>query len=138
MRSRYTAHVLAKVPYIRDTLAPENRNDFDEASARKWATESEWMGLKILSTDEKSKDAAIEFIATYKTEEKVLEHHETAHFRKDSAENRWYFVDGEAELKEEGQDEAPPVQYVRESPKIGRNDPCPCGSGKKYKKCCGK
>ncbi len=27
---------------------------------------------------------------------------------------------------------------VRESPKIGRNDPCPCGSGKKYKKCCGR
>ena len=27
--------------------------------------------------------------------------------------------------------------YVREQPKIGRNDPCPCGSGKKYKKCCG-
>ncbi|MBP5286865.1 MAG: SEC-C domain-containing protein [Elusimicrobiales bacterium] len=26
----------------------------------------------------------------------------------------------------------------RESPKTGRNDPCPCGSGKKYKKCCGK
>ena len=27
--------------------------------------------------------------------------------------------------------------FVREEPKIGRNDPCPCGSGKKYKKCCG-
>ena len=27
---------------------------------------------------------------------------------------------------------------VRTEPKIGRNDPCPCGSGKKYKKCCGK
>ncbi|HVX83901.1 MAG TPA: SEC-C metal-binding domain-containing protein [Phycisphaerae bacterium] len=27
---------------------------------------------------------------------------------------------------------------VRQTPKIGRNDPCPCGSGKKYKKCCGK
>ncbi|HVY23678.1 MAG TPA: SEC-C metal-binding domain-containing protein [Steroidobacteraceae bacterium] len=26
--------------------------------------------------------------------------------------------------------------YVREAPKIGRNEPCPCGSGKKYKKCC--
>jgi len=26
--------------------------------------------------------------------------------------------------------------YVREQPRIGRNDPCPCGSGKKYKKCC--
>ena len=33
-----------------------------------------------------------------------------------------------------------PVQitYRREEPKIGRNDPCPCGSGKKYKNCCGK
>lgn len=28
--------------------------------------------------------------------------------------------------------------YIREQPKIGRNDPCPCGSGKKYKKCCGR
>lgn len=26
--------------------------------------------------------------------------------------------------------------YVRPEPKVGRNDPCPCGSGKKYKKCC--
>jgi preprotein translocase subunit SecA len=31
-----------------------------------------------------------------------------------------------------------PVTVKRESPKVGRNDPCPCGSGKKYKKCCGK
>jgi preprotein translocase subunit SecA len=30
------------------------------------------------------------------------------------------------------------VTYYREDPKVGRNDPCPCGSGKKYKKCCGK
>ncbi|MGB3082904.1 MAG: preprotein translocase subunit SecA [Candidatus Omnitrophota bacterium] len=34
---------------------------------------------------------------------------------------------------------APEAQtYKRETPKVGRNDPCPCGSGKKYKKCCGK
>lgn len=31
----------------------------------------------------------------------------------------------------------PPVTFVREEPKVGRNDPCPCGSGKKFKKCCG-
>lgn len=31
----------------------------------------------------------------------------------------------------------PPQPYIREK-KVGRNDPCPCGSGKKYKKCCGK
>jgi hypothetical protein len=33
---------------------------------------------------------------------------------------------------------APAGPFVREGPKVGRNDPCPCGSGKKYKKCCGK
>jgi len=34
-------------------------------------------------------------------------------------------------------DHAPRPQTVRVTPKPGRNDPCPCGSGKKYKKCCG-
>ena len=44
----------------------------------------------------------------------------------------------EAELRAEG---GAPVQkvetVVHEGPRVGRNDPCPCGSGKKYKKCCG-
>lgn len=31
---------------------------------------------------------------------------------------------------------APVVTHVRAGPKVGRNDPCPCGSGKKHKKCC--
>ncbi|MCX6348844.1 MAG: SEC-C metal-binding domain-containing protein [Candidatus Aureabacteria bacterium] len=31
-----------------------------------------------------------------------------------------------------------PVTYKRDGAKVGPNDPCPCGSGKKYKKCCGK
>jgi len=31
----------------------------------------------------------------------------------------------------------PQKPFVRETPKVGRNEPCPCGSGKKYKKCCG-
>lgn len=31
-----------------------------------------------------------------------------------------------------------PAPVTREEPKVGRNDPCPCGSGQKYKKCCGK
>jgi len=34
-------------------------------------------------------------------------------------------------------DEATPTPYRKSGPKVGRNDPCPCGSGKKYKKCCG-
>ena len=44
----------------------------------------------------------------------------------------------EAELKSENAGAAPKVEtFVHEGPRIGRNDPCPCGSGKKYKKCCG-
>ncbi len=37
----------------------------------------------------------------------------------------------------EGASAPPPIPIVEHSPKTGRNDPCPCGSGKKYKKCCG-
>ena len=46
----------------------------------------------------------------------------------------------EAELKAKMGGEGAPDKVetvVHEGPKIGRNDPCPCGSGKKYKKCCG-
>jgi preprotein translocase subunit SecA len=43
------------------------------------------------------------------------------------------------EFQEEPSEEIPSVeQYKRSEPKVGRNDPCLCGSGKKYKKCCGK
>ncbi len=41
-------------------------------------------------------------------------------------------------LDDTGDDALPRTPVVRETPKIGRNDQCPCGSGKKYKKCCGK
>jgi len=41
----------------------------------------------------------------------------------------------------EGAEPEPSVQIApqrREMPKVGRNDPCPCGSGRKYKSCCGR
>lgn len=46
----------------------------------------------------------------------------------------------EEPVDEENQPEEPakPVTIQRVGPKVGRNDPCPCGSGKKYKQCCGK
>lgn len=44
----------------------------------------------------------------------------------------------EAELRAENGIAPSKVEtVVHQGPKIGRNDPCPCGSGKKYKKCCG-
>jgi len=41
-------------------------------------------------------------------------------------------IDAEQELL----DNTPPVEPIKAEDKPGRNDPCPCGSGKKYKKCC--
>jgi hypothetical protein len=65
----------------------------------------------------------------------------------DRADNRaatdhnddWDTPDPAADLPDQVNRYAPPVTATirREEPKIGRNDPCPCGSGKKYKKCCG-
>ena len=61
-----------------------------------------------------------------------------------AAESIAQAVQGEAEevTVEMGSDteaaEQKPATYKRDTPKVGRNDPCPCGSGKKYKQCCGK
>ncbi|MDH3771994.1 MAG: SEC-C metal-binding domain-containing protein, partial [Nitrospirota bacterium] len=60
------------------------------------------------------------------TDEGLQEHQELSLFRKQ--DGKWYFVDASDPTKQ-------PV--VRSEPKVGRNDLCPCGSGKKYKKCCG-
>ena len=43
-----------------------------------------------------------------------------------------------SEANAEVSDEVAKAQPVRSGPKVGRNDPCTCGSGKKYKKCCGR
>jgi uncharacterized protein YecA (UPF0149 family) len=44
----------------------------------------------------------------------------------------------EKEYKPESFIESNDIPFVNASPKIGRNEPCPCGSGKKYKNCCGR
>ncbi|RKZ12974.1 hypothetical protein DRQ53_14025, partial [bacterium] len=70
----------------------------------------------------------IEFIARYTNSDgEDIEHHEKALFQ--FVKGRWYFVDGAPARQE---------PFVRDDEKVGRNDLCPCGSGKKYKKCCGK
>ncbi|WP_197477439.1 SEC-C metal-binding domain-containing protein, partial [Alcanivorax sp. HI0044] len=44
-------------------------------------------------------------------------------------------TDGDAQPRQQGEQ---PKTVVREGRKVGRNEPCPCGSGKKYKQCHGK
>ncbi len=133
MRSRYSAFVECNIPYLKKTLSMESQSDFSEADTKKWASQSVWKGLKILSTSEgqeKDQEGIVEFQANYQMNGEDHQHHEISKFKKDH-EGHWVFVDGES----------PDIQkspVVHDGPKIGRNDLCTCGSGKKYKKCCGK
>lgn len=141
MRSRYTAFTVKDIDYLKNTLAPESRADFDAASTKQWAAKAKWKGLQILSTQKGSandKKGVVEFIATYQSEGETLDHHETAQFRK-SESGQWYFVEGDSHTHKEGEGHHhdKPQTVVRDAPKLGRNDPCLCGSGKKFKKCCG-
>ena len=129
MRARYSAFAHEEMPYLLETLHPGQRNDYDEAGAAKWARESDWTGLEILKVtgDPATENTGtVEFKACYRRNNEKLEHHELAEFRKTN--DIWYFYDGKM---------VAPGQFQRETPKVGRNDPCPCGSGKKFKKCCG-
>ncbi|MBD3317632.1 MAG: YchJ family protein [Chitinivibrionales bacterium] len=130
MRSRYTAFASGNVDYIYGTIHPDHRKEFNAEGIRDWSCNSEWHGLEIKSTEnggETDTEGTVEFIAHYTHENVKREHHEVAEFRK--KDGRWYFVDGNIIAHE---------PYVRSDPKVGRNDPCPCESGKKFKKCCGK
>jgi SEC-C motif-containing protein len=129
MRSRYTAYVKHAYDHLGRTLSAEQRKDHSIEDAKRWAESSEWLGLKILRTEKggvNDAEGLVEFAARFRTEGKEHEHLETALFtREDGA---WVYA---------GQEAARGQTQRRETPKIGRNDPCPCGSGKKYKKCCG-
>jgi SEC-C motif-containing protein len=129
MRSRYTAFVEADVAYIARTRHPRSSNRFDERAVREWAEESEWKGLeikKIVAGGAEDETGVVEFVATYVQDGARELHEERAEFVR--CEGRWTFVDG---------DYVKPETFHRGAPKVGRNDPCPCGSGKKRKKCCG-
>ncbi|MBU9726985.1 SEC-C metal-binding domain-containing protein [Diplocloster modestus] len=51
---------------------------------------------------------------------------------------QWKEIFTEEQLKQYYKEQKAAQTFRREGPKVGRNDPCPCGSGKKYKKCCGR
>lgn len=131
MRARYSAYVLKNIDFIDETQTHEKGEEFDKAEALKWAEGSEWLGLEIVKTQRGGvgdKDGVVEFIAHYKDKASgtELNHHETSLFSKTS--DGWKFKEGQ--IKGAG-----PIKRIE--PKVGRNDPCSCGSGKKYKKCCG-
>lgn len=131
MRSRYSAYVLKNIDYVDDTQIVLENETFDKGEALKWAESSEWKGLEIKKTQKgglEDNTGTVEFVAHYKDKASGtdLHHHEISLFQKKDGE--WKFREGNIQG-------AQPVKRLE--PKLGRNDPCSCGSGKKYKKCCG-
>jgi len=130
MRARYSAFAKVKVQFILDTVLPDKRKENDEETISVWAKNTAWKGLEIIKTEKglvEDEIGEVEFIAHFLEGGLNKQHHETAKFVKQ--EGKWFFEDGSGHITK-------PVH--RQAPKVGRNDPCICGSGKKFKKCCGK
>ena len=127
MRARYSAFVTGAIDFIVSSTHSRTRNDVDRSFILEWSENSTWRGLQILETKEVNENKAyVSFEAQYTKHGKDENHREKSLFERE--QGQWRFVTGD-ELKN------PTVKY--ETPRPGRNDPCPCGSGKKYKKCHG-
>lgn len=118
MRSRYSAFVMKDADYLLSTWHPSCepqgfRHDLEQSFSG-----TEWLGLTIFAADEgKTPDEGyVSFVARFREHNKSGALIERSRFLKENGQ--WYYIDGTRPL-------------------IGRNDPCPCGSGKKFKKCCG-
>lgn len=129
MQARYSAFVKEEIDFIASTHIPGTK-DFNLEEAKEWAKSSTWKGLEIIKAEKGGEDHSeglVEFKALYADSAgKDYLHHEIASFKK--IKEKWYFEQGQ--IVGTG-----PIK--RATPKIGRNDPCTCDSGKKYKKCCG-
>ena len=118
MRSRYSAWALQRIDYLIATTWPRQQRQLQRKALENWANATEWQQLKIVDTlqgNTNDTTGKVEFRATYqlKATGETDTHQERSSFIKE--EERWYFITPTA---------------------TRRNDPCPCGSGKKYKKCC--
>jgi SEC-C motif domain protein len=128
MRSRYTAFLTGKSDYLDRTLAAEKREDVDQTEVEATAQEAKGQGVEIRAVGgggEGDDTGTVEYVARFHIRGQQVAHHELANFRRD--EGGWVYVDGEMN----------PKSAPRQVAKVGRNDSCPCGSGAKYKKCCG-
>ncbi len=132
VRARYSAFALKRYDFLVESVHPDFRGEMTPESLAEGLDDVVWTGLEVgehhkdVDLGKEGRFDTVELKATcmYKGEPRDLE--ELSFFRWDG--DRVYYVDGAAKKQE---------AYRRPEPKVGRNEPCPCGSGKKYKKCCG-
>lgn len=128
MRSRYSAYVVGDFDHIVRSIAPELREQFNLSAVQAMASNLTWLGLEVrevIGGGAEDDKGTVEFSARFTEGGQEKVHHELATFRRE--DGRWLYAEGRMR----------PKGKPREVVKIGRNEPCPCGSGKKAKRCCG-
>ena len=120
MRSRYSAYTLGLIDYLVATTWPAQQRELDVQAMAEWSNNSRWLGLRVeheSDTGNNADRAQVTFTARWAdADSSSHEQRECSSFVR--LNQRWYFITPEC-----------PVS-------AGRNDPCPCGSGRKFKQCC--
>lgn len=118
MRSRYCAFVKKNADYLVKTWHPTCQAGTFRDDIQNGFAHTEWLGLTVFATEagRSPNEGFVSFVARFRENSKNGAIIERSRFLKENGQ--WYYIDGARPL-------------------IGRNDPCPCGSGKKFKKCCG-
>lgn len=122
MRSRYCAYALKLSQYIFDTYHSDKQADLSLGELEEWAKATTWLKLEVSKTS----DTTVTFIATYAENRKLYKIEEHSRFEQEQINQQkvWRYVDGD-------------ILNHQELDRPKRNDPCPCGSMKKLKQCCG-
>lgn len=120
MQSRYSAYVKHDIAYIVATTVPAQQALLDKEALMAWAKNTTWLGLDITAFHPKigKRHAQVAFTAYFDNYGQTANHTELSAFVKIG--ERWYFLD-------------PTVPCA-----LTNKHPCLCGSGDKFKMCCGK
>lgn len=123
MRSRYTAYTLADAEYLYKTSHNTIKSGFNKHDIITWSKENTWQKLEVIDTKNGGiydTQGIVGFKAYFADSQGVSQVlHEISTFEK--IDGHWYYKSG---------------IHPDNIQKVSRNSPCPCGSGKKYKRCC--
>ncbi len=130
MRSRYSAYASGAYDYLIATHDPDTCKT-DAASLAAASKRTTWLGLRVDRCEDGGVDdetGRVTFTASFFDGRQRGELRERSRFRR--IDGRWFYVDGTLPLAAW---RAPPPPRS-----AGRNAPCGCGSGRKFKRCCGR
>lgn len=133
MRSRYSAYALGRYDWLVESTHPARRADVSAEQLAAQAAGVRWLRLDVdrcadsVGTADDERVDLVEYHAIYELDGIARQLGECAFFSR--VDGRLYYLEGRPARR---------AAYRRPGPKTGRNDPCPCGSGRKFKKCCGR